>query len=873
MSYDQLRTLSFRLASNQPHPKRTVEVLNFPENWKSELRNLIADVTGRPRDQINIPIYVLNQAMRALVPDLVFIEKKAAYAGEKPWLYSAVPIDQEALFLIVKAWLKVQFPKIPENRLRDLLNQFSLNDLQWKTTEFSFENGEELPNGTAEPESNAFILTPHFLASQLTQNNVNIQFGSEVLRFRRAPLSIGTTGAEVISWPPISYEQWYWSVVITFTVQTVPFQSFPVVNCDLSVRRWASLPLKFLPQNQETSIYLLTQVPWIERLHQSNSFQVASIQWQQLTRANSSNTQQNWGWNWGSNLAPLLNNLNRQHPFPNPEDIVQNPLSALNLNGNSTAALVYRNGIEPKHDVQGGFGPADRRLLAEKIQELIAPEWEFVEPLKRIQLNYTVPGNPFFPTATLKKNVEYSELKRQCCSAIVETIGNHLRVEIWHQQQRTVEAIINAVKDCLGIPESASFPYQFPNLDFTLDIHSEPLGKRGDELELDSKVQRITERRRRAVEERSQEIQNSVDSVSGITVAFVELDNEDKFKQYQDPKDAIRRGFAFANRLTQFITTEKKGLSHRASNGFLDLLRQLGVQANPPKVEFKTSQKPELIVIPEPLHYVGVWSPTSTDGSIQRVPVMVHMASNSTEIQATALGFENNQWLPYREALLKIARGEARGVSRPEQAMSFIQQILKGDVLPLGDTLLLCHAQNLRFSWKWLQNKNISQNEVSFGIENKQAISKSKGLRIVRIRDNQGYETPEWFAYEDNEQGWSKGVFRMGERVFASTSNKPKQFQAPVNLSKVSTATSKRGKNLEPSPNTYFWNPSLVEITVACIQPGDGIEPWAMLTHELRYLANHYDEALKLPLPLHLAKKMQDYVLLLDSDSAELIEE
>jgi len=33
------------------------------------------------------------------------------------------------------------------------------------------------------------------------------------------------------------------------------------------------------------------------------------------------------------------------------------------------------------------------------------------------------------------------------------------------------------------------------------------------------------------------------------------------------------------------------------------------------------------------------------------------------------------------------------------------------------------------------------------------------------------------------------------------------------------------------------------------------------LVHELRLAASHYDQVTKLPLPLHLAKQMEEYVM------------
>ncbi len=888
MSYNELRTLSFRLASQNTVEQDTFNILKFPEAWKNELRSLQAEIKNRPVDQTNVPIGLLNKAMRALVPDLIHIAPKAAQSNDKSWLYSTTPIDSKALYLIVNAWVKTQFSKASETSITNLLKKLKPDDLLWQPTAIDVNEWTTEPNGTAKLGSdNTFILLPHILAAKLSQDNVTIHWHSEVLRFRRAPM-LGTQGSELVSWPPMKYKDWYWSVVITFTVQTVPFQNFPVIHCDLSVRRWGSLPIQSLPADKDTSVYLLTSVPWLEGIPNSNSFQVAPIAWERVPSSQQQECLSKYRMKWGSNLAPLLDKLQPRHPFPAPQDIANNPVSALNLNGSPSAALVYRNGINPEHRVGPGLSPADRRYLAEKIAELLAPEWEFVEQLQRVNFKSAVPQNPFLPNFQTKQKHTSIELQNQCCTAIEQTVGEQITVEIWYQQNDTKDALIKAMGECLGIPESASLPYKFPDSEFTLNISTQVLGALGDELKLDSGIKDKKEQRRQAIYQRGEEVQKEIQKkasrTSGVTVAFIELDTAENFSGNTDPKDAIRRGFALSQRLTQFISTEGTGnLPHRALNGFLDLLRQLGVQPAPPNIiiqlqkqrvdsKGKTKNIHQRYDFSEKLNYVGLWmikqnSPTSADGSIQRVPVMVYMAANTTDIKAIAPGFQG--WLTYREALLKIACGEAKGFKRVEEAiMRFVRPKLQ-EVTALGDTLLICHAQNLRKAWQWLNNGNITSDRVAFGRENPLDITRvDRNLRIVRVRDSQGHETPEWYAPKGDEQGWTKGLFKMGDRVFASTYNKPKQFQTPLNLSKVSSSTTTKGRELDASPHRYFWNPGLVELTVACIQPNDEIFPWAALTHELRHLALHYDEALKLPLPLHLAKQIEDYVLLLELDES-----
>lgn len=859
MKYNQLRTLSFRLNERKPPEAQIFQTLSLPETWKNELRNLQAEITGRSVDKTNVPIANLNKALRALVPDLIYIEPYAAKSGErapKRWLYATEAIDTQALYLIVNAWVHTQFSKASDARRSQLLAQLKVGDLQWQPCTWSQEK-----NGTAKLDDiSNFILLPHVLAAQLSKENVEIEFGSEMLRFRRAPLGAGTLGAELVSWPPIKYDdKWYWSVVVTFTLQTIPFQSFPVLHCDLSLRRWWSKPIKYLPGGKETSVYLLTKVPWLQNLPSSNSFQVASIKWARIGAS--------FGLVWGSKLPELLDRLNLQRKFPAPDSIKDDPTSALNLEDSPNAGALFRYGISPKHGVGPGLSPLDRRTLAEEIAELIAPQWEFVEPLPRVKFSPKVATNPFFPNSTAKKKTTESEFQKQRVRAIAEAVGDSLTVEIWYQRETMRDESIKAIRNWLGIPESASFPYNFPEGDFTLDVRGQLLGALGDKLEIDSGIKNEKTRRRQAISQRGEEVAEKVEALSGVTAALVELAGADGFDSAsEDPKQALRRGFALCDRLTQFISTEEKSLSHRAKSGFLDLLRQLGVQGAPPKIAIAKHK------LPDPLHYVGLWlmkhnSPTSADGSVQRVPVMVYMRSDSTEIKAIAPCFDG--WLPYREALLKIAKGE---VKKDFPTIPFIQDKLTQDVVGLEDTLLVCHAQNLRSAWKWLTNGNIAIDTVAFGNEPQRSVGELKGLRIVRVRDSQRQETPEWYAQndmlaeKDKEEGWSKGLFQMGERVFASTYNKPKQFQVPVNLSKVSSSTSKRGKALEPSPDVPFRNPGLVELTVACMQPGDEIFPWAAITHELRHIALQYDEALKLPLPLHLAKQMEEYLLLIENE-------
>jgi hypothetical protein len=61
--YNHLRTLAFRLKPGiaLPYP---FAVLEFPERWKSPLKELQARSTGRNVREVRLPIDSLNRALR-----------------------------------------------------------------------------------------------------------------------------------------------------------------------------------------------------------------------------------------------------------------------------------------------------------------------------------------------------------------------------------------------------------------------------------------------------------------------------------------------------------------------------------------------------------------------------------------------------------------------------------------------------------------------------------------------------------------------------------------------------------------------------------------------------------------------------------------
>lgn len=867
--YDSIQPLVFRLRDAKQPLRIVMPTMAFPAAWKSTLHELQAAQSGRDPAQSRLKISTLNKALRALVPDLISIAPSADKQESQHWLTGRQPVDQRAIHRIVTEWVRAEYASVDPGARRSALEAMRAGDLQWQEQTFDVGSWCVAANGTAVPMSGeSFVLLPDLLAAQLSNASVSFQLGADRLQFRRVPLSPGGQGAQLASWPPLRYTEkrgrtWFFSVLITLTVQTVPFQAFPVIHCDLGLRRWASQPVSYLPSGDETSVYLLTQVPWLEGLPLSTSFQVAPMRW---TRSSDGSTPGQYI--WGSNLAPILNALvSSRRSFPDPESIRADPVAALNLSGDSHAALAYRNGIRPDHAVAAGMMPAKRRELTEQIAAQLTSLVVLSEPLpKRYpsrSFSIAVSHNPFDERgddALIPDDAESSPVSDRRFQVapsvhaarramIARAVSNELTVEMYFQTSDVRQALVRVLEGLLGVTIGDSFPVTVATPELRLIVRASELGSLGAPLTITAAGGTFRDRLQAAIRARIETIADRVTPEAGPVAAFIELQGADEFKGADDPKHAIRAGFAQVNRLTQFLGVGNDArLTHRAINGVLDMFRQLGIIVGLPL--------PERLVAHQ-LSLVGVWlvnrQRDSSPGRVQQaLPVLVHIDTETLQVKAHAPGMPG--WLPYPNALLALSKAAVRGAlqsfQRPRDALKFIRPSIEREFAGMGDTLLLVHAQNARRAWPWLVNSRITEDALTFGEEPPQPLQRWPGLRIIRIRDSQSHETPEWYAQSGANTGFGRGLFMMGERVFASTHDKPLQFQK-----------ARRGGELEE----LAWNPAIVELTVAALQAGDTPSDWAAYTHELRQALIHYEGATALPLPLHLAEAVSEYSVALDA--------
>jgi hypothetical protein len=917
-----LQPIAFCLASDKADVRERLAahpfwVLEFPEDFKRRVREAQSHAWRRAPEKSTPPHVVLNQAARLLIPDLISITSRITDSGVQPWLYGFVnqerpaepPTDEVLLRAVFSSWLRTVFrPLSPSPTFMELLQEVQVLPLVWRREEIDLCYWSQAPNGTARPYrevdrrciQDGFVLMPDLVAARLSALEVG---GAHTRRFRfkRAPMAPGRRGCELISWPPQreskGHRTWYWSIVITVTLQTVPFQGYPQLHINLGVRRWVSQPLKYTPA-ETISAYLLDSLPWLAADQQRQCFQVAPIVRcsRKARERYKDDTGQALDYCWNDELVELLNDLHWAERLPDPQQLTQQPAEWLEraLTGASPqAALAFRTGMRPDHGEGVGFSLSDRRFVAEQIAELLAPDFKLRSPLARYELRRFIerPSNFFFPQGKqdqkqLAQTMACAERRRAVAEALGD--GQAMTFMVRYQTTAVQEAVRLALHEVLGYPLEASDGAVWMTPELKLTVRSELLGEIGRALGVKERSRgEAAEQWRLKIQERAEVIAQTLPEAADPSGVIIELPDADFFRQDGDPKAALRLGFARKGYLTQFLTpptsdSDKEGdtsegtLQERARSAVRDLLRQCGVLGAPPSLRLKARAKEPPFQIPEPLHYLAVWlihrNRRGSDTHVrQYLPVVVYMRSDSRLVLVRAPGFED--WLPYREAALQLARMEQASRRDHEAVRQFLLKTLHTLLPTRGETLFFCDACNLRQSWPWLGNEHITPNLPP-------ELERFPQLRIVRVRGTSP-EVPEWFAFDAKRQargkdpyGLSQGLFRDATNpfVFYSVQEKPpsakKQRKSSSKLSQVprKLAQTSEGEQLPfNDPQGTAWNPRIVELTIACQsseQRPDDVLMCAAVAHELRVqMAVQFGAPTSLPLPLHLAHLLEEYTL------------
>ncbi|AQA14847.1 pPIWI_RE module domain-containing protein [Streptomyces malaysiensis] len=901
--YPVIRTTSYEPDPETPWTEQ-YDVITFAERWRTELTELLNLGSKRRASSQGLPITRLNSLLTAAAPGVIALGRGAAADSDAPWIYAREKVPERVIAPLFNTWVMGLLPgedlsAEQEDKLAGVLDVINAHPPQWRVERVDLTAGERPDGGTVEPDRRLYGLLPERIAARLAARPLRISGTS--LTFRVVSRRDGT---EMVSWPPRRYatgnRTWYYSARVGITVQTVPFTERFRVHVSTSIRRWIThTPVPLHPTRGATVLFDVP-TPWADA-DTSRSRLVANTMGYSPRLGRTA-------WRRHS-LVELLPELDIVRSYPKPDNLITGPEEWINGIGDIAAGVIHSTSTG-KHGVGAGLMPAERALLNDWVEAGMRPFFRRVPDLTRATRLPRPALLPALPARDQEKAAvarrEHVAARRTALAKVLDS--QPLRIDIlWHNPE-TRDQLLEDLRTELGVPAVPGDGLVRAQLweigPLRIDVRLHEFGPLTAALEVERKkdVPR-PESLATATQLRMAAVSDFLGPrPPGRALALVEIAGEGRFEDSDtDPKFALRLGCAQAGRLSQFIVAPEDSegsLPHRSNSAVLDGLRHLGAITFP---DHRLSDD-----VPDDLQYVALWvvrrnAAGPTRRAARRL-VAVRLRPRDAVHPITCWNDERRTWVPYAQHLLDSAfhvelagtdaevpidDATANRVPGNDRQRAEVERRIRALLFTIRDTptLLIANSGNMRDSWYALRNGGLRKDMIRFGTGPEQRLATyGTGLRFVLVRDaNSRDEVPQWYAPSegDSTPGLSQGLWAPPDadadhRVFVSTAG----------MSKSGSGLTRGLMKLVPdadwptAPSKTAWNPRYLELTVlGCLSTRtlaavgakehvpDRPVTWAALTHQLRF-PNGYEQLTR-PLPMHLAKLVEEYVLPLEPHEAD----
>lgn len=816
---DKIYPLAYTLSPGQTC---TLYYLGFPEIWKARLLDIAYKNNPRFKDEYGLPTNALKKLIESWMEGVISLAPLKKGSHDEHWLTSCRVYsekDIQTLCNIIKVWVKATYvtpPRVslPVKKLaEDFYDVIKVEDLA--VLQSDAQVCLTLENGTVCEE--AYQAVPLLAVNHLLGKEVILS--GQTLHFCYAAKN------QLISRPivdPGSRHQY--SFVFDLSVQTTPPKRKALLLCQMSIRRW-------IPGTQGTPL-LQENINAHIKIGPSKYCQVP-IAYNHTTRKIDWKEQDKECYNiWGYESLPPAQNV-LADPAIYADKII----------------LPYKNGMSRVRESKIGTGVSvvDKASLSKSIADLLENMvWEQPEA-KRIWLR----GQKFH---CLNSPQEYqtSEEFRNWVSGCVKT--DHIIFEIyglWEDsgQRELLQQIRAKIEQDFGPDSTASC--------LSVQYVCKEVGSLADGMPNNFKDTKIR---------RCDEIVEALGKADAVTACIFALPGRGCYTT-GDPKQVLRNAFARTGRVVQFITPEGDITPNKVVNAVYDLYRQLGVVTLP---DFGR-KAPPLKDTP----CIGMHLCTQVQGIANKarflpVYVTVDVVAGTTQVHCDAF---SHQTVSYREACLEMAQLfwkndlEQRCVqaSRAPAKQKLIE--LKNRYRKKEETVLLLIQSdgNTRALWSGISDKEIGNytvtepycpTQINVGMPQSPFLMSlvDSGVRIIRIRSNQ--EVPDYFtdfskqSTETHVQHSSvSGIFQYDDVYWGihARPNDP-QYTNSFKASKID------------HPRQRFAEKDMIELYPLQLQPGDDAKSWVFYTNALRHIPIQYNQSTALPLPLHLAKCLEEYL-------------
>lgn len=818
---NKIYPLAYKLSPGQTC---TLYYLGFPESWKTILLDIARKNNPRFKDEYGLPTNALKKLVDSWMEGVIALAPLKKDSWDDHWLTSCYEYSEKnirALCNIIKVWVKATYVTAPRTSpmVKKLANDFC--DVIVPADLMALQTNAEvcltLEDGTVCEE--AYQAIPLL--------SVNRLLGKEIVLSGQTLHLCYAAKNQLISHPIVDPKsQHQYSFVFDLSVQTTPPKRKALLLCQMSIRRW-------IPDSwgEDCIPYGSEKINAHIKISENKYCQIPVFhEWQKPLHWNEQDEQcyNIWGY----------------EQLPSAESVLVHPIEYANR-----ILLPYKNGMKGFKESRIGTGVSvvDKSSLYQSISVFLDGIIGEQPEAERITLR----GQNF---TTFKSPQEYktSEDFRSWVSKCVET--DRIAFEIYGlwkdpNQQELLKQVKAKIEQDFGVESETSC------------LKAQYLCK-----EIGDLADAMSDGYRQTKIQRCEEIVNRLGQVDLVTACIFVLPRQENYDK-GDPKQVLRNAFARTGRVVQFINPEGDINQNKVDNAVYDLYRQLGVVALP---NFQKKLPPLANVPCVGMHLCTQVHGISNKGRFLPVYVSVDLLTGKTQVHCDAF---SNRTVSYREACLEMAKLfwesdlEQRCVdaSRTPAKQKLLE--LKNRYYTKEDKVVFVVQSdgNTRAVWSGISDKEIGgysvtgeyrPTQINVGMpKNPYPLSLTdSGVRIIRIRSNQ--EVPDYFtdlsekSTEEHLQLSSvSGIFKYDE-VYWGIHARPNdsQYTSSFKASRID------------HPKQRFAEKDMIELYPLQLQAGDDDADWIFYTNALRHIPIQYSQSTVLPLPLHLAKALEEYL-------------
>ncbi|MBN3940935.1 DUF3962 domain-containing protein [Nostoc sp. NMS9] len=886
------------------NPTYKLSAIYVPTTWR-QVGNNLAQQRAKLKGQRYqaVPVYSLDPLIVGSFPQIIKTMRNGWQKGNVPWLLATATTDLSDLGNCIKDWLIEEFSCLEdvESKLANLNN----DDWHWEDPKIY----DLLHPQDRVETGNLYQAIPDYLAKEFLQKPT-VSFGVDEqyqLTFYRV---VSLQGAELMSWPPSEVtvtkgkettETAYISFVLEFVLQTVPWREKPIIYHHLSVRRWLTQPLKYIPY-PGVKAHIGDNRRWLDGQRQPFCFiplmmnrYGKEVKWPQAI----------------SNLFSL-----NDSQLPDANNFVSNPnhnWSGINtIPSGIQAAIAYTSklGDPPCY---AGVSPQDLASLDQAIEARL--------PVKRVGEAERVTGNVFifWPSEKPKKKIvplladeenqsnkpkkakksddpnhSHTPMLRPklAVAAVFREAENPLRIILilWETPQCR-DALIAEICQLLYLsPTTVENIYQ--GLHGSLCIKTQHVGDLTQDLEIKnfSEVRKTYQQQRPDfLAERINKITAFLPQTKELSGALIEI-RPKPFISEADPKLAWRIGAMKAGYLNQHIhriTTKadpeklKKSGLEAVKRAVSDLLRQFGILPDTPLINpEKDGIDPNVWLTC--FYVLRRTRKTNAENIPKTVVLMIRVNPLTTKVELTTPDLFNEEgWVSYPVGLAHLSsedwdsnsddesneelnEEQKRKEQTKEQRLinKFVTECLQ-DCLntPITDkksprVLFMAEAQNARKMLNWLQNQNLLTNDPLQTLKQHLSQEEINRLWVVRLRVAENGEVPVAIV-KDSPGSRTSGVYRWqnvcddGERSLYLSVRKPLNTEKHI----LRTWQSRLDNGSRQAGKARILEIALIH------HPEIKGDKLAHFVHSLRSRWPYFANDVILPLPFPFAIKAKEYAV------------